>query len=149
MSQSWNNYYYAWATHSIKAHILRGSLISLAVRMSIVSTVCMPAAAARTLSLLVLLRRPHPSMQVNSSCSNSPLQWWCPRSVESTTRPWQRIDLVSCFARGSVACWVSKRFAAVHSRMHLYGHVPLFVHMALQIRPIEMIVWKFFLFYIV
>ena len=36
--------------------------------MSIVSAVCMPA-AARTLNLLVLLRihRPHPSMQVNST----------------------------------------------------------------------------------
>ena len=46
------------------AHILRESLISLAVCMSIVSTVCMPAAAAQTLNLLVLLRKPHPSMQI-------------------------------------------------------------------------------------
>ena len=56
--------------HSIIAQCpgVTENLISLAVRMSIVSTVRMPAAAARTLNLLVLLRRPHPSaMQVNST----------------------------------------------------------------------------------
>ena len=36
-----------------------------------VNWVCRPAAAERTLNLLVSLHRPHPSMQVNSSCSNS------------------------------------------------------------------------------
>ena len=37
-------------------------------------------------------------MQVNAaalSCSNSPLQWWHPRSVESTTRLWPRLSLRS------------------------------------------------------
>ena len=102
------------------------SIISLAVGVSIsISTACMPATATWTSNLLVLLCRPHPSIQVNSSCSNT-LQWRHSRSVESTTRLWQRTDLVSRFARGSVACWagLSKRAAlcAVRSRMHLYGY---------------------------
>ena len=101
------------------------ALYSINYSISIVSTVCM---LAWTLNLLVSLRiyRPHPLMQVNSSCSNSPLQWRRSRSVKSTIRLWQRIDLVSRFARGSVACWtgLSKRLTlgASCSRMHLYDH---------------------------
>ena len=68
----------------------------------------------------------------NSSYSNTSLQWRCSRSVQMSNLPpdyqkaWQRTDLTSHFARGSVACWVglSNRMAlhTVCSRMHLYGH---------------------------
>ena len=89
-------------------------LTYLAVRMSIASTVRMLASAAQTLNLLVLLRRPHPSIEVNSSCSNSPLQWRRPHSVKSTTKLWWRTDLVSHFARGSVTYWAGlSRHAAL------------------------------------
>ena len=104
------------------------SLAVLYVSQSLVQCACQLAAAVRTLNLLVLLRRrrPHPSMQVNSSRLNLPQQWRCPRSLESTTRLWRRTDLVSRFTRGSVACWagLSKCVAlrAVRLRMHLYGH---------------------------
>ena len=127
---------------SIKAHILRESLISLAVCMSIVSTVRMPAAAAQTLNLLVLLRRPHPSMQVNSSCANSPLQWWHPRSVESTTRLWQRIDAPRLSLRSRLGGLLSR---PLETRAHGASRCsfenaslwpPLFVHTALQFWPI-------------
>ena len=75
-------------------------------------------------SSTVLWCRPHPSLQAKSSCSNS-LCMATFSLIESTTRLWQRIDLASRFAQGSVACWasLSKHIAlrAVHSRMRLYG----------------------------
>ena len=77
---------------------------------------------------LLLWCRPHPSrtraaaqthrvMATFSLCSN----------VESTTRLWQRTDLASRFARGSMACraGLSKRealcAACSNSRMRLFG----------------------------
>ena len=53
---------------------------------------------------LLLWCRPHPSL---SSYSNSPLMgtFSLRSNVESITRPWQRADITSRFARGSVACW--------------------------------------------
>ena len=42
-------------------------------------------AAVQTLNLL--LRRPHPSMQINSRCSNSPLQWRYSRSAWMSDLP--------------------------------------------------------------
>ena len=42
-------------------------------------------AAVRTLNLI--LRRPHPSMQVNSRCLNSPLQWRRSRSARMSNLP--------------------------------------------------------------
>ena len=122
MSQSWN-------IMANMHELFTENLISLAVlyvSQWLGQCACQLAAAARTLNLLVLLHRPHPSMQVNSSCSNSPLQWRGPRSIKSTTRLWRRTDLVSRFTRGSVACWagLSKRavLRPVRLRMHLYGH---------------------------
>ena len=47
-------------------------------------------------------------------------------NVKSTTRLWQRPDLTSHFAPGSVACWAGRlkcmALCAVCSRMHLHGH---------------------------
>ena len=69
MSQSWNNVANMYELLIVlKLTYPVNGIISLAVHMPIVSTVRMPAAAARTLTLLVLFHvcRPHPSMQVTS-----------------------------------------------------------------------------------
>ena len=58
----------------------------------------------------------HCVMATFSLCSN----------VEFTTKLWQRTDLASRFARGSVVCWAGLlkcvALCAIHSRMHIYGH---------------------------
>ena len=71
-------------------------------------------------------------MQVNSSCSNSPLQWWCSHpallcsNVESTTSKEQTSSLASLKARWHVGCWTGLSecvvLCTVHSRMRLCGH---------------------------
>ena len=98
----WQSKYIWYHNHGIMANmhellivlkLTYSSLISLAVCMSIVSTVHMPAAAAWTLNLLVLYYYVD-----HTSCSNSPLRWQRPRSVESTTRLWQIKEQTSSLA---------------------------------------------------
>ena len=71
---------------------------------------CRPRAAART----------HHVMAMFLFCSN----------IESTTRLWQKINLTSHFAQGTVACWVGlsrcAALSAVRLRMYLYGHPHLY-----------------------
>ena len=106
--------------------------------MSTVSTVRM---CSSTNFEPILLCRPHPSMQVNSSCSNSPLQWRRSRSARTSNLPpdydkEQTSSLASLEARWHVACMLSRpletRGASRRSFENASLWPPLFVHTALQ-----------------
>ena len=85
-------------------------------------------------------------MEVISSCSNSLMQCQRSHSVESCTRLWQRTDLVSCFAQGSVACCLELRGALCHSFKNASLWPPLFVHTALTNRgPSELVEERIFM----
>ena len=109
---------------------------------SCMSTISTARMQQHNQTLNLLLCRPHPSMQVNSRCSNSPLQWqWIAtfeqsENIESITRLWQRTDLISRFAWGLVACGLLSRSletcgALSRSFENVSLWPPLFVHMAL------------------
>ena len=126
-------------SYSQKAHILRENLNTLKryhlpSYMSTVSTVRM---CSSTNFEPILLCRPHPSMQVNSSCSNSPLQWRRLLEHRIYHQTMQRTDLISRFARGLVACGLLSRPLETCGALRCSFEnaslwPPLFVHMALQ-----------------
>ena len=100
--------------------------------MSVVSTVRMPT---RTLNLLALLRRPHPSMHVNSSCSNLSLQWWHQIYHQAMIKHRSRLSL-----RLRLSGLLSRPFETCSASCHSFKNAslwpPLFMHTALQIWPI-------------
>ena len=143
MSQSWDNVANMQELFTVSSRTQRKSVeYYLPSCMSTVSTVLLQQyelwtcycvdhpSKARCRSTVQQLLELTTAIATFSLCSN----------VESTTRAWQRIDLVSRFAWGSVACWAGllKRAAlrTVHSRMRRSLWSLLFVHTALQYWPI-------------
>ena len=131
MPQSWAKY--AWVIHSKLTCIHREK--SLLVCQPLAQRAC----SSRTVNLL--LRRPNPLMQVNvqqqlfelttamatfSLCSN----------VESTTRAWQRTDLIHLSLCSRLSGLLSRPLeihgASCHSFKNTSLWRPLFVHMVLQ-----------------
>ena len=118
MSQSWDN------VANMHAELL--TACSVQSRLP-VSAVCMRRYP--NFEPMLLWYRPHPPHcrpRAAAQTHHVIVTFLLCSNVESTIRLWQRTDLASRFAWGSVACWagLSKRTAlrTVCLRMHLYGH---------------------------
>ena len=110
------------------------SLTVLYVSQSLVQCACQLAASARTLNLLVLLHRPHHSMQVNSSCwthhCNGDV---LARQIYHQAMTKNRLR----FSLGSRLSGLLSRLLETHGTLRrLFENaslwLPLFVHTALQ-----------------
>ena len=110
-----------WQQAQCTYWVNRSNIISLAVCQPLVQYSA--HAAAQTLNLL--LHRPHPSMQVNSSCLNSPLQWRRSSRARTSNLPpdYDKEQTSSRFIRGLVACaGLSKSAPFIQECISMAGH---------------------------